>query len=217
MYNTLLEAGNQVSIFSEFKEERKYEGEAILLERLEIGDTFFIDEFVASNPAMDFTPNKRKEAFNEKLNEVFNNLSVQTRSAKKFFIQIMKLRCNKLNDYNNMLKCVYKWKDELHKEVLLGKYDNDDRFKRILREVPSKFIVRYFQQYNKKVNNSIFRYEKWLVEFIIDEQGGFTSYKAAKKIRVIVKNNYREKNGFSELSLLTTYNGKAYKRKKAVV
>lgn len=214
MYNTLLEPGNQVSMYLEFKEERKYQGEAILLERQEVGDTFFIDEFVASNPAMDFIPNKRKEEYNEKLNGVFNNLSGQTRAAKKFFTEVLKLRCNKINDYNNMLKCVYRWKDELHKEVLFGKYDNDDRFKRILREVPSKFIVRYFQQYNKKINNSIFKYEKWLVEFVIDSYGAFTSYKAVKKIRVIVKNNYKEKNGFSELSLLTTYNGKVCKKSK---
>lgn len=213
MYNINLETGQQVSIYTDFKEERGYEGEAILIEKIDNGDTFFIDEFVASNPNMDDRPNKRKEKQNEKLNEVFNNLQSQTKDAKKFFKEILKLRCNKITDFNNMLKCVLRWKDEIHKRYLAGKYDNDDRFKRLFREIKSDYIVRYFQQYNKKVNNSIFIFEKWKVEFVIDDLGYFTNHTAIKKVRKIIRNNYKEKNGNSELSDLMTYNGKNYSKR----
>jgi hypothetical protein len=215
MYNTSLSVGQQVSIYTDFKEEIGYEGEAVLLEKVDVGDTFFLsDEFVASNPTMSDKPNKLKEELNAKLNEVFTNLSVHCKEAKKFFKEILKLRVNKLNDYNNMLRFVLKEKDLAHKKYLSGSYDHDDRFKRILREIDSDYIVRYFQQFNKRVNNSVFKYEKWKVEFVIDSQGNLTNHVAIKKIRVIIKNNYKEKNGFSDLSLLTTYNGKALKRKK---
>lgn len=214
MYNINLTVGQQISIYTDFKEEIGYEGEAVLLEKIDTGDTFFLsDEFVASNPTMSSKPNKLKEEFNAKLNEVFTNLTSHCKEAKKFFKEILKLRVNKLNDYNNMLKFVLKEKDLAHKKYLSGSYDHDDRFKRILREIDSDYIVRYFQQFNKRVNNSVFKYEKWKVEFVIDSQGNLTNYVAIKKIRVIIKNNYKEKNGFSDLSLLTTYNGKALKRK----
>jgi hypothetical protein len=213
MYNILLTIGKQVSIYTDFKEEIGYEGEAILIEKLAIGDTFFLsDEYVASNPGMSSKPNKLKEANNAKLNEVFTKLKEQTKDAQKFFRDILKLRSNKINDYNNMLKFVFREKDLAHKKYLSGSYDNDDRFKRILREINSDYIVRYFQQFNKKINNSVFKYEKWKVEFIIDNHGNLINHVAIKKIRVLIKNNYREKNGYSDLSLLTTYNGKALKR-----
>lgn len=213
MYNLSLNTGKQVSIYTDFKEEIGYEGEAILLEKVSTGDTFFLaDEFVASNPDMSVKPNKQKELNNAKLNEVFRDLPNQTKDAKRFFKEVLKLRSNKLADYNNMLAYVLKEKDLAHKKYLAGNYDNDDRFKRILREIESGYIVRYFQQFNKKTNNSVFKYEKWKVEFVIDFRGNFVNYTAIKKIRVLVKNNYREKNGYSDLSLLTTYNGKALKR-----
>lgn len=217
MYNTSLFIGQQVSIYTDFKEEIGYEGEAILIEKIDVGDTFFLsDEFVASNPGMSDKPNRQKDLTNAKLNEVFCHLDNHCKEAKKFFREIMKLRLNRLNDYNNMLRFVLKAKDLAHKKYLSGQYDNDDRFKRILREISSDYIVRYFQQFNKKVNNSVFKYEKWKVEFVIDMQGNLTSHTAIRKIRVIIKNNYREKNGYSDLSLLTTYNGRVGKRKKQI-
>lgn len=209
MYNVSLNIGNQISIYTDYKEEIGYEGEAVLVEKLSIGDTFFlVDEFVDSDPEMSNTPNKKKSVYNEKLNSVFENLDNQPKEAKKFFREILLVRKNKIDDYNNMLKVVLKWKDLAHKKYLSKSYDHDDRFKRVFREIPTDYIVRYFQQFKKKINNTIFRYEKWRVEFVIDNCGYTTNYTAIKKIRVIVKNNYKDKNGESELINYTTYNGK---------
>ena len=143
MYNISLSAGKQVSIYTDFKEEIGYEGEAILLEKLGTGDTFFLcDEYVASNPGMSDKPNKLKELTNAKLNDVFTKIKEQSKDAQKFFKEILKLRTNKITDYNSMLKFVHHEKDLAHKNYLSGKYDNDDRFKRILREITSDYIVR---------------------------------------------------------------------------
>lgn len=215
MYNLNLHVGKQVSIYTDYKEEIGYEGEAILLKKIDTGDTFFLaDEFIASNPNMSGKPNKVKEVLNAKLNLVFKNILEQTKEAQKFFKEMIKLRRNKLTDFNTMLKLVLLEKDIAHKNYIQGDYENDDsRFKRILREIDSSYIVRYFQQFNKKINNSIFKYEKWLVEFVINNEGHLINYVVVRKIRVLVKNNYREKNGYSDLSLIITYNGKALKRK----
>jgi len=207
MYNISLNIGDQVSIYTDFKEEIDYEGEAILLEKLEDGDTFFINEFVASNLSMDSKSDKIKESRNEKLSEVFDG-QFATKESFKFMKEILRLRNNKIDEYNKMLNYVLNTKEQLNKRMLQGKYDNDSRFKRILNEIPESYIVRYFQQFNKKVNNSIFKFEKWKVNFIIDRQGYLTEYTCVRKIRLIVRNNYREKNGVSELSDYTTYNGK---------
>ena len=207
MYNTFLKVGQQVSSYVDYKEEIEYEGEVVLLERKATGDTFFLaEEFVSSNPLFSDKPNRRRELINEKLNAVFDNLNEQTKDAKKFHKEILLKKTGRINDYNNMMLIVLKWKDLSHKKYIMNQYDNDDRFKRILREISADYIVRYFQQLNTSTNNSIFKYEKWRVEFIIDKEGYPCSYTAVRNIRVLVKNNYKEVNGGSELSNYMTYN-----------
>ena len=218
MYHTSLAVGKQVSIYTDFHKEVGYEVEAVLIEKIENGDTFFLDEFVDANPTMSDKPNQLKEKRNEQLNAVFSgNIKEQRPAIQKFFQNVLKLRSNKLDDYNKIYKFIIEYRDKLYKKQLLGLHDEiDSKFKRILRDIPVDYITRYFQQFKKKVNNTIFKYEKWKVEFITDETGYPVSHVAIKKIRIIIKNNYKDRDGYSELTYLTTYNGKVLRRRNKI-
>ena len=107
MYHTSLAVGKQVSIYTDFHKEVGYEGEAVLIEKIENGDTFFLDEFVDANPTMSDKPNQLKEKRNEQLNAVFSgNIKEQRPAIQKFFQNVLKLRSNKLDDYNKIYKFI---------------------------------------------------------------------------------------------------------------
>jgi len=112
-------------------------------------------------------------------------------------MNLLRLRKGKNSDYNNMLLYVNYQKDFLHRRS----YQCSAMLKKLLRDIPYDYIVRYFQQFNKRVQNTLFNWEKWKVMF---EDGRI----AIRKVSYIVKNNPKEKNFVYELSELTTYNSK---------
>lgn len=205
--NNSLLTGLQVSIFTNYIEEKEYEGEAILLEKIKDGDTFYLpNELVASNPNMS---DKADIERNEKNSYIYTILSKKdNKEISAFLKNIAKLKKGKITDYNNIYEYISALRDSIHAKTILGRVENDNDYRRLFRAVSVDYLTRYLLQVGKNNNhNSIFKYEIWLVKFTSNKH--FLPYEArvTRKIRVLVKHNCDD----TELSTFVTYNGKISK------
>lgn len=211
MYNTKLKQGDIISIYTDYKNNLEFEGTALLIEKLEDGDTFFReDESINSNPGMNLTPHPTKEKYNTLLNEVFKQ-EPMPREVRKLKKDLLTIKSNKLGEYNEMYSYLKRERDILCKsDIIKGQTVKESKLKKMFSEISLDYIVRYFQQFNANINNppelkpSIFKYEKWKVLLLYDNNGYEINRTVTRKIRVLVKN----KCGPKHLSNYITYNSK---------
>lgn len=199
MYNVQLNKGDILDVYLDYSDEINYEGKAILINKLDDIDSFYL-----SNERV--IPTDLSNLSNiDKQHTIWYN-QIKTTISKKEYIpiyeKIFRTVKRRINDYNEVRNIL------LHYKNLLQVFESNDknRFKykslrTMFETIPIDFITRYFQQHNKKWQPSLFRAERWIVQFL---NGNVTS----RKIRYIQVNNPLENYRIDELRNKITYNNR---------
>lgn len=211
MVHTELEAGIMVEIYRDYKNSSNFEGVAILLEKKSIGDSYYLDLEEIRIPyttksSLTTLPDPVQIQLN-KLYQYLYDFCTSNNAEVKDFVRTLKALCSKdIHSYNNMYQEVQLWKDKF---LYTPHYINN-----ILR-VETKYIVRYFQQkFIKDWRPTLFRLEKWLVEFPTQKHP-FTGdilfnspFRTTRWISIILAISPSEESKTHDLSRFTTYNGR---------
>jgi len=211
-----------IDIYTDYQEELKYEGKAILLEKTGDGDSFYLyDEKVEPKDKKEYDE-KDKIKIN-KYNRIvifFKGVISKkpTKYCRRLYNELIKHRKDNVDDFLKMKKILKKYRK---------KHDNSiQKIGTLLREFNDYYIIRYIQQDRQKWQNSIFSYEKWKVQFIENHLGWEINWTTMRKIRILKCVNPTESMRRSELVEHTTYDGmssqqydrildiKKYKKKK---
>lgn len=165
MYNTKLTSGIRVKVYTDFKNDAGYEGEAILIERIHIGETFYEDYEELYKPYVSNSTLISKDKEQTKLNEIYIKIDSYFKSKnptiKGLKRELVSL-CNKnKNSFNNMYRLVEEYRQ---------KYKGKAGIINSLLEFPNKKIVNYIQQTAiPHFAPTLFRYERWLLEFPVEQ------------------------------------------------
>lgn len=198
-----LNKGQLCNIYTDYKEEIGYEGQAILIEKIKDGDSFYLNN-------ERIKPIDKKEYSKQDLAEItkYNRLVTffkGTKSKKpsiycrRLYRDLKKIKVRDINSFDLM-------------KVVLSKYrkkhsDSINSIKSLLSEYDDYYIIRFVQQYGySNWQPSIFSYERWKVNFVSDDRGWETNWATARNIRVLKCYSPAEKMRRSELIEHTTYN-----------
>lgn len=200
---TKLKAGMTLDIFEDFQEEKVYEGRAILIEKIKDGDSFYLSD-------EELKPVDRKSYNDEQILEIlkYNRLigyfmgtdsKKPNVKCKKLYGQLIRLRRDKLSDYEKMEKLI--------DEYRLVYNTSSTIFGRLLSEYDNYYIIRFIQQDRLVWHHSIFSSERWKVRFIEDHTGWSVDFTTARNIRLLKCVNPKEGMRNSDLVEYTTYDG----------
>lgn len=209
-----IKVGETLKIYTDFKEERDYEGIAILLEKVGVGNSFYLEnERLLISDKKQYTKEDLEKI--RKYNYVKtcfhgNEFKKNTKDFRKLHKDLVKHRKNNLNDHNKMDDVL----NEYRKEYEGTTHKMSDFF----ANTDNDYIIRFVQQHQRNWRTTIFNSEKWKLKFIEDKDGWETDWITSRHIRKIVCVNPKDTARGSEITLHTTYNGKSslkgYKNKK---
>lgn len=186
MYLIDLKKNMRVKIYLDFKNEKDYWRDAILLEKVSEGDCFYLnDEKLYQEP-------EEADVFktfidNNASNHYFNRLEelLSDKKCKKFVKACVKL-CDdeKLDNYNVLYTFI---KD------FASTYIKPDELLTVFKEYSTDYITRFIQQtYYKDWDFTLFGYERWLVE--VQPLDKFEKpFRTHRNIRKIVANSPQDK------------------------
>lgn len=213
MYKIKLKKGDVVHIYTDYRNELKFEGKAKLLEKVKKNDVFYLDneevfnEESYKNPLVSYKKISKKTEMYFRLNAMLD----LDRSEIKLLLRNVKNVVNKkkLDNYNAIHDAIKTTFTNLKGSGFLVTIRN---------EYSIDYLTRYFQQkYYENWTPSLFCSERWLVEFI--PQNNFEkSFRTYRNIRYIVANSPED----AKMSERMTYNGltrneyKRMKNKKAI-
>ena len=201
--NIRLKKNSIINIYTNYQEEIKYEGKAILLEKVSDGDSFYLHN--------EKVEPKDKKEYNEKDNIIINKYNriiiffkgvtskKPTRYCRRLYNELIKQRKDNVDDFLRMKKVLKKYRKKHN--------DSIQKIGTLLREFDDYYIIRFVQQDRQKWQHSIFSYEKWKVKFIEDQTGWKVDWTTTRKIRILKCVNPTESMRRSELVEHTTYDG----------
>ena len=172
-------AGDIVNIYRDSKTELQFEGSAKLIKKIESSHTFIIpneklykmQEDTAFDNNGSHIPLSKEDKIN---NMIYNNMILSLEGVRRSGVLhinydleslrerlIAKVNTRDINNYNNLDNYLFKRRLNRHKKSkdyvdFFEKYTNDQ-------------IIRFIYQRYFKWINTIWREEKWLVEFIPDQ------------------------------------------------
>ena len=219
MLRIKIKKGDIIPIYTDYKENTGYEGQAILLERKPVflvngeykdGDSFYINESLLPKEKKQY--NKQEQLMIEKYQKLemlfFGNKEEKIKPdklCKRLYNLLFKQRSKKIDEYNKMYKKI---------ESFRKKYKNESNKKlyMLFNEYTNEYLIRYMQQTTPNWSYSIFRSQIWKVKFIKDSTGwdisdeNFITY---RNIRYLSCNrpNDTATRGDYKLTGHTTYNG----------
>lgn len=207
----ILEENRIVPCYTDYKNEKGFQGYCILIEKISEDDTFYVDNeeliFKSSDEDdMSSSLTKVPSSVRKKIKLVEYIeflLENRSRSVRQFKSQMKKLTDRSPSSYYDMYNLVQTYKTKY--------MDSKLSIKNILA-IDTEILVRYFQQkYLKGWRPSLYRSEKWLVEFYPQTHEGkvlFNSpFRTSRRIRTLVKISPKDEGkGKDSLSRLTTYN-----------
>ena len=212
MYNIKLKPGSIVKIYTDYKNDLKYEGLARLIKFDKYGDSFYEDfeEIYVDNNIKSSLKTKlsvrQLESNNryDNLIKFFESMNPVIRSFK----EEMRKACNKkITSYDKMMEVYYKYKG-------IAQNNRTSSLNILFDLVDHVTLIRFFQQrYIKDWKPTLFISERWLVEFLpqYDEENNilfyseFRTYRYIKKVSKICPS---EEAKTDDLVRFTTYNGK---------
>tara|TARA_R110000851_G_scaffold309588_1_gene469087 strand:+ start:4560 stop:5351 length:792 start_codon:yes stop_codon:yes gene_type:complete len=201
--NIRLKKNSIINIYTNYQEEIKYEGKAILLEKVSDGDSFYLHN--------EKVEPKDKKEYNEKDNIIINKYNriiiffkgvtskKPTRYCRRLYNELIKQRKDNVDDFLRMKKVLKKYRKKHN--------DSIQKIGTLLREFDDYYIIRFIQQDRQKWQHSIFSYEKWKIKFIEDQTGWKVDWTTTRKIRILKCVNPTESMRRSELVEHTTYDG----------
>ena len=205
MYNIKLEEGLEVDIYLLPKNDKKYEGRGVLLEKICEGVTFFEDEeqlCSEESQSLVYSNLSRKLTHSEKRNiqiyEYLQNIKNSDNVVIKAFYKEMQKACTKnINSPSKMLSIIKSYSD---------KYNNDVGMIKSVLNLDSRTIIRFFQQTKmKNWRPTLFRLEKWKVKILPADKFS-KEYTTIRWIKVLVSICPSDDHRFADsVSRLTTY------------
>lgn len=201
MILTELKSGMKIPIYTDYKECKGFEGEAILIEKVSNGDSFYLsDEIVKVSEKKTYTKEEKEKI--SKYNRIkyffYGKSSPPEKDIVKLRKKLIKLRKDLEDDY-------FKMESLLNKER--KKYENSVyKIKSLFDDFNNDYIIRFIQQDREKWNPTIFNYERWIVQFITDSSGWSTNFRTQRNIRILIKYNPNETTRGSDIRKYTTYN-----------
>lgn len=199
--NISLEPDDIIDIYVDYQEETKYEGKAVLLERVKRGDSFYLfEEKLALDEKKTYTEEELlKISKLKKLNYLFKGRGdiPPEKTLSQLYDKLIKNRKDKLDDFKRM-------------EAILSKYRNKHsasvyKIGTLLKEYDDNYIIRFIQQDRSLWRPSIFSYERWKVRFIKDNYNWDVDFTTNRNIRILKCINPSEGVRRSELTEHTTY------------
>ncbi len=203
MYQWKLKENDIVDIYTDFKECIGYEGKAILRKKISNGDSFYLkDEFVKVGNKKLYTQHEIDKATKYKFCNSILRGSLFKKSNDQLYIKsiykrLCSLRKNKVSDFYNINLEINRIKNENTNELI------DELF----RIVDNDFLIRFILQHDRRSNQTIFNYERWNIEFILEDEFQFP-FITNRNIRIIKCVNPSEKPRTSDIFKFMTYNGK---------
>lgn len=201
--NIKLKKNSIINIYTNYQEEINYEGKAILLEKVNVGDSFYLYHERVE-------PEDKKE-YDEKDNITINKYNriiiffkgviskKPTKYCRRLYNELIKQRKDNVDDFLRMKKVLNKYRNKHN--------DSIQKIGTLLREFDDYYIIRFIQQDRQKWQHSIFSYENWKVKFIEDQTGWKVDWTTTRKIRILKCVNPTESMRRSELVEHTTYDG----------
>ena len=208
MYLLKLNKGDTVPIFSDYKNDIGFQGNALLLEKLEQGDSFFEDyeqlRIVDLSNSSYGKKYSKQEIKNHNTWKELNHYFIDTKNPEmiEFASCMMKLVKKNPKSHNTMLEYL----EYIREEFV---HDKTHCINNVLSLDP-KYVVRYFQQRRPDWAPTMFCYQKWLVEFPVqcDMKNGvlFNSpFRTTRRVRYLLKFLPTEKRKNNEVSRFTSY------------
>lgn len=201
--NIELKKNSIIDIYTNYQEEIKYEGKAILLEKISNGDSFYLyNERVEPEDKKEYT--EKDNILINKYNRIiifFKGVASKkpTKYCRRLYNELVKQRKDNIDDFLRMKKVLKKYRKKHSSSI--------QKIGTLLREFDDYYIIRFVQQDRQKWQNSIFSYEKWKVRFIEDYTGWEVNWTTIRKIRILKCVNPTESMRRSELVEHTTYDG----------
>lgn len=200
--SSTLRKGQTVKIYTDYKEEKEYEGKAILISKVSNGDSYYLqnESLLPTEPHSStelgikkIIKFRRLEKFlygkeggqPTKYCKILKNLLLQT--LKKNSYELLE---NLLNDYRQKSKS-----NEINNQAL----------KYLFKSFDNDYIINFVRQHNTVWQPSLYTYERWLVKFIEDKDGWPINFTTNRNIRILVKWNPIDKK--DNICDYTTYNG----------
>lgn len=181
----VLKVGDTVSIYTDFQNQKDYEGKAILVTKISDGDSFYSSE-------ERLIPDEKKEYSD--LDTARLDLYTRIRSMfnKDPGLLDMLVKCRRYaNNYDRRMSILNDPSNYLDDKVSISSLDKDA-------------VIRYVEQLNPDWQNTIYMSEKWKVKFTEDKDGWPIEFTTTRNIRVR-HNAIKNKNYTSKY---TTYNSK---------
>jgi len=199
--NTTLTKNNHVDIYTDYQEEVDYEGEAILLEKIRSGDSYYLyDEKLKPEDEKEYNEESKQRIIKyNRLINFFKGTKTKKPSiyCRRLYRDLIKLRKDELNEFGKMVKVLAKYRKKHQNSI--------KRIGTVLNEYDDYYIIRFVQQDRGIWRPSIFSYERWKVRFITDGFGWETNWTTMRNIRVLKCLNPSESMRRSQLVEFTTY------------
>lgn len=211
--NTSLQKGDQVDIYTDYKEEKRFEGKAILLEKLRDGDSYYL-RYEKIEPEdkkeYDHRAKRRIIKYNRLIN-FFKGTKTKKPSiyCRRLYRDLIKLRKDELDDYEKMEKVLSKYRKKHEGSI--------KRIGSVLKEYDDYYLIRFIQQDRNTWRPSIFSYERWKIRFITDSQGWEQDWITARNIRILKCLNPTESMRRSQLVEFTTYDSMSSRKYDRIV
>lgn len=188
-------------IFTDYKECKKYEGKAVLVEKIRDGDSFYLADEQVTVPEKKSYSEYEKEKLKKysRLHYFFyGKSSPPDKELVKLRKALTKERKDQLDDYVRMDQVIEKYREKYS--------DTPRKITTVLNEFDNDYIIRFIQQDRNKWSPSIYNYERWLVHFIEDQHGWSCDFKTQRNIRILTIVNPNESIRSSDIRRFTTYN-----------
>ena len=211
--NIHLTKGDTIDIYTDYQEERRYQGQAILLEKVRDGDSYYLRyEKLKPKDAKEYDNGAKKRII--KYNRLINFLK-GSKSRKpsiycrRLYRDLIKLRKDELGEFGEMKKVLAKYRKK-HK-------DSIKMIGSVLNEYSDYYIIKFVQQDRNTWRPSIFSYERWKVRFISDSSGWEQNWITTRNIRVLKCLNPSESMRRSQLVEFTTYDSMSSRKYDRIV
>lgn len=200
---TELNAGDIISIYTDYQDCTGYEGKVILLEKVKQGDSFYLtnEKLIPSDKKQYDDIDQARIIRYSRLNTFLkgNTAKNPRPHCARLYKNLSKCRKGKLTEHKVMSDIINMYRK---------KYKNStDTVNTLLKEYDNDYIIRYIQQDQKNWRPSIFSYERWKVQFIEDYTGWKVDWTTNRNIRILKCVNPNERQRRSQLAEFTTYDG----------
>jgi len=211
--NTTLSKGDIVDIYTNYQEEKRYEGKAVLIKKLRDGDSYYLRyEKLEPEDEKEYDESaKRRIIKYNRLISFFKGTSTKKPSiyCRRLYRDLIKLRKDEVDEFEKMEKVLTKYRKK-HK-------DSIKRIGTLLKEYNNYYIIRFVQQDRKIWRPSIFSYERWNIRFMKDKDGWEVDWSTSRNIRLLKCLNPTESMRRSQLVEFTTYDGMSSRRYDRII